>query len=110
MEGQRPYHITARPGRVKYPTISAERHTKHFTYSADDGFDHNFVTRKHESVKLSIPFFKQFWEAGKKDRENGITREKANKHVQYFYSDDFLLPLKTTVYSRARNITQPGHH
>ncbi|MBH2948373.1 Exc2 family lipoprotein [Serratia marcescens] len=32
--------------------------------AADDGFDPNFVTRKHESVKLSIPFFKQFWEQG----------------------------------------------
>lgn len=76
------------------PTTSAERHAKHFTYAADDGFDPNFVTRKHESVKLSIPFFKQFWEQGQKDREKGITREEANKRIQYFYSDDFFNSFK----------------
>lgn len=76
------------------PTTSAERHAKHFTYAADDGFDPNFVTRKHESVKLSVPFFKQFWEEGKKDRENKVPREEANKRVIYFSSDEFFNSFK----------------
>lgn len=76
------------------PTTSAERHAKHFTYAADDGFDPNFVTRKHESVKLSVPFFKQFWEEGKKDRENKLSREEANKRAIYFSSDAFFNSFK----------------
>ncbi len=76
------------------PTTSAERHAKHFTYTADDGFDPNFVTRKHETVKLSIPFFKQFWEEGKKDRENKVSRKGANKRALYFSSDEFFNSFK----------------
>lgn len=71
------------------PTTSAERHAKHFTYASDDGFDPNFATRKHDSVKLSVPFFKQFWLEGKNDRANNVSREEANKRVIYFSSDDF---------------------
>lgn len=78
----------------KAPTTSAERHAKHFTYAADDGFDPHFATRKHDSITLSVPFFKQFWEEGKKDREKGITQEEANKRAQYFYSDDFFTSFK----------------
>lgn len=92
------------------PTTSAERHAKHFTYAADDGFDPNFVTRKHESVKLSVPFFKQFWEEGKKDRENKVPREEANKRVIYFSSDEFInLIKKRTIFAgKAYNAETPS--
>ncbi|MGN2500752.1 Exc2 family lipoprotein [Serratia nevei] len=76
------------------PSTSAERHAKHFTYASDDGFDPNFNMRKHETVKLSIPFFKQFWLEGKNDREKGISKEDANKRVIYFSSDEFFNSFK----------------
>ncbi|WP_321029155.1 Exc2 family lipoprotein [Serratia marcescens] len=64
MEGCRTSHITAYSGRMQYPPRLVPNATRNTTYAADDGFDPNFFTRKHESVKLSIPFFKQFWEQG----------------------------------------------
>ncbi|MEE4411950.1 MULTISPECIES: Exc2 family lipoprotein [unclassified Serratia (in: enterobacteria)] len=68
---------------------SPERHAKHFIYTSDDGFDPNFATRKQQSVKFATPFFDQFWEEGKKDREKGLTKEDVKQRVNYFSSDEF---------------------
>lgn len=94
----------------KTPTTSAERHAKHFTYAADDGFDPHFVTRKHDSIKLSVPFFKQFWEEGKRIGKTALHEKKQTNEHNIFTAMIFLLLLKTTVYSPARNTAQPIHH
>ncbi|MGP2832450.1 Exc2 family lipoprotein [Serratia nevei] len=57
--------------RCHTSTTSSERHAKHFTYVADGGFEPNFVTGKPKSVKLSILFFRQFWEEGKRIGKTG---------------------------------------
>ncbi|EPK9181680.1 MULTISPECIES: Exc2 family lipoprotein [Enterobacterales] len=92
------------------PTTSAERHAKHFIYAADDGFDPNFVTRKHDTMKLSVPFFKQFWLQGKQDREKGISKEEADKRVIYFSSDEFINSIKkrSIFAGKAYNVEMPS--
>lgn len=68
---------------------SAERNAKKFTYATNDDFDPNFSTNISQSIKLSTPFFKNFWQQGKQDREKGFSKEEANKRVMYFSSDEF---------------------
>lgn len=72
---------------------SPERHAHHFAYTADDGFDPNFGTNKTETAKLSLPFFQQFWQLGKKDKEANVSREGAIKRAEYLGSDEFLRSL-----------------
>lgn len=76
------------------PTNSAERNAKHFIYASDEGFDPNFTTRKQQSIKLATPFFEQFWQEGKKDKDNGLTQAEANERVKYFTSDAFFNSFK----------------
>ncbi len=73
---------------------SAERNAKKFTYATNDDFDPNFSTNISQSIKLSEPFFKHFWEQGKQDREKGISRDEANKRVIYYSSNEFFNSFK----------------
>lgn len=43
---------------------SVERHTRHYVYTSDDGFDPNFYVHKTDTTKMLIPFFQHFgiWE------------------------------------------------
>ncbi len=69
---------------------SAERHARHFVYASDDGFDPNFATRKADSSRMLIPFFAQFWQMGKDDRQAGLTAEQAAERARELGSDEFL--------------------
>ncbi|PHM44712.1 hypothetical protein Xmau_01424 [Xenorhabdus mauleonii] len=69
---------------------SAERNARNFIYASYDDFDPNFNTHKYNSIQLSIPFFEQFWQLGKEDREAGITQEEAQQRLRYLTSDEFL--------------------
>ncbi len=48
------------------PATSAERESRHYVYAADDGFDPNYRTNKADTAQMMVPFFDQFWQAGKK--------------------------------------------
>ncbi|PHM50238.1 hypothetical protein Xmir_00415 [Xenorhabdus miraniensis] len=76
------------------PKSSAERNAKHFIYASNDDFDPNFQTQIYDSIQLSVPYFEQFWQLGKKDREAGVTPEDAQQRVSYFSSDEFLNSLQ----------------
>lgn len=71
------------------PDTSAKRHAIHFVHTIDDD-DPNFRTNKADSIRLMTPFFEQFWQQGKKDREAGMTTADAQQQVNYFRSDAFL--------------------
>ncbi|CDH21413.1 Exc2 family lipoprotein [Xenorhabdus bovienii] len=71
-------------------TSSAERNAQNFVYSSYDDFDPNFQTHKYNSIQSFIPFFEQFWQQGKKDREAGMTQEDAQQRVRDLTSDEFL--------------------
>lgn len=73
---------------------SAERESRHYVYTADDGFDPNFRTNKADTARMMVPFFDQFWQAGKKDREAGLTAEDARQRVASWTSDEFLASVR----------------
>lgn len=73
---------------------SAERHARHFAYAAGDNFDPSFVINKAESGRMMIPFFEQFWQMGRKDRADGLSRAQADERVKYLNSDEFIDSLK----------------
>lgn len=73
------------------PQSSPERHAKRAVYQLDQAhFDPN--TRMHisDSIKRAIPFFEQFYQAGKADRAKGLTRQQAEQQEAYFRSAEFL--------------------
>lgn len=69
---------------------SPERHAKHFVYASNNDSDPNFRTRMQESVRMSVPFFEQFYLLGQKDNAAGINHDQAKKRAEYFYGDEFL--------------------
>lgn len=70
---------------------SVERHARHATFQlANAHFDPNTKTDISSSTKSALPFFEQFYQAGSKDRINGLTREQAQKRVEEFRNPDFL--------------------
>ena len=75
---------------------SVERHTRHYVYASDDGFDPNFYVLKTDKTKMLIPFFQQFWDMGAKDKAAGISPEEAKQRVKQFQSEKFLNSLKRT--------------
>ncbi|OOL08958.1 hypothetical protein BXQ27_34065, partial [Klebsiella aerogenes] len=48
-----------------------EQHTRHYVYASDDGFDPNFSTQKADTTRMMVPFFRQFWDMGAKDKATG---------------------------------------
>ena len=69
---------------------SAELHAKHFVYAEKSDFDPSYQTRMQESARLSVPFFDQFYQQGKKDKLAGVSREQAQQQADYFSSPAFL--------------------
>ncbi|MBW5408003.1 Exc2 family lipoprotein [Morganella morganii] len=74
-----------------------EKITRHYVYQqAAEDSDPNFHTHINGSVKLMTPFFKQFYDAGIKDKTNGITQQKYKERINYFRSNEFLSTITGT--------------
>ncbi|WP_447873904.1 Exc2 family lipoprotein [Serratia fonticola] len=89
---------------------SVERHARHATYQlANAHFDPNTQTNISKSAKTAIPFFEQFYQTGKKDRQDGLTREQAQQRVNEFRNPDFLpeSEQKVTMYNQSYTADSP---
>lgn len=73
------------------PKTSLERHTRHYVYASDDGFDPNFYTQKADTIRMMLPFFQQFRDMGMKDKAAGVSAETAQQRVKQFHSEKFFL-------------------
>ena len=78
------------------PKTSLERHTRHYVYASDDGFDPNFYTQKSDTIRMMVPFFRQFWDMGAKDKATGKSRSDVQQRIQQFHSQEFLNSLRGT--------------
>lgn len=78
------------------PKGSVEQHTRHYVYASDDGFDPNFSTQKADTTRMMVPFFRQFWDMGAKDKATGKSRSDVQKRIQQFNSQEFLNSLRGT--------------
>lgn len=87
------------------PKSSLERHTRHYVYASDDGFDPNFYTKKADTTRMMIPFFQQFREMGEKDKAAGVSAETAQQRIKEFHSEAFLQSLRTTTIFAGRKYT-----
>lgn len=43
-----------------------------------------------KGVRLAVPLFNEIYQVGKKDKDEGMSREQAQKRANYLYSDEFL--------------------
>ncbi|MFT2795044.1 Exc2 family lipoprotein [Serratia sp. N21D137] len=89
---------------------SVERHARHATYQlANAHFDPNTQTNISKSAKTAIPFFEQFYQTGKKDRQDRLTREQAQQRVNEFRNPDFLpeSEQKATMYNQSYTADSP---
>lgn len=77
------------------PKTSAERYARQYVYAADDGFDPNFYVKKADSIRMMVPFFRQFHDMGIKDRAAGVSREEAQQRVSQFRSEEFLKSIQS---------------
>lgn len=73
------------------PKTSLERHTRHYVYASDDGFDPNFYTQKADTIRMMLPFFQQFRDMGVKDKAAGVSAETAQQRIKEFHSENFSL-------------------
>ncbi|EAO6252863.1 Exc2 family lipoprotein [Salmonella enterica] len=78
------------------PKGSVEQHTRHYVYASDDGFDPNFSTQKADTTRMMVPFFRQFWNMGAKDKAAGKSQDDVQQRIQQFHSPDFLNSLLGT--------------
>lgn len=78
------------------PKGSVEQHTRHYVYASDDGFDPNFSTQKSDTTRMMVPFFRQFWNMGAKDKAAGKSRNDMQQRIQQFHSQEFLNSLQGT--------------
>lgn len=87
------------------PKTSAERHARQYVYATDDGFDPNFYVKKADSIRMMVPFFRQFHDMGEKDKATGMSREEAQQRVSLFRSEEFLksIPSKNKFAGRTYN-------
>lgn len=103
------------------PKTSLERHTRHYVYASDDGFDPNFYTQKADTIRMMLPFFQQFRDMGMKDKAAGVSAETAQQRVKEFHSEKFFThsgaqqPLlaentQTAICLRRKNETNGRHH
>ncbi|WP_237726343.1 Exc2 family lipoprotein [Serratia marcescens] len=65
-------------------------------YASDDGFDPNFSTQKADTTRMMVPFFRQFWDMGAKDKATGKSRSDVQQRIQQFHSQEFLNSLQGT--------------
>ncbi|MSM46453.1 Exc2 family lipoprotein [Escherichia coli] len=68
----------------------------HYVYASDDGFDPNFSTQKADTTRMMVPFFRQFWDMGAKDKATGKSRSDVQQRIQQFHSQEFLNSLRGT--------------
>lgn len=69
---------------------SPQRHANHFIMAtANDSSDANFRMNKADSSRMITPFFEQFWQQGRKDRDAGVSREEVEQRLKYFHSNEF---------------------
>ncbi|ECD5716344.1 entry exclusion protein 2 [Salmonella enterica subsp. enterica serovar Mikawasima] len=78
------------------PKGSVEQHTRHYVYASDDGFDPNFSPQKADTTRMMVPFFRQFWNMGAKDKAAGKSQDDVQQRIQQFHSTDFLNSLQGT--------------
>ncbi|AKC15897.1 entry exclusion protein 2 [Escherichia coli] len=78
------------------PKGCVEQHTRHYVYASDDSFDPNFSTQKADTTRMMVPFFRQFWDMGAKDKAAGKSRNDVQQHIQQFHSQEFLNSLQGT--------------
>ncbi|MDN7373657.1 Exc2 family lipoprotein [Escherichia coli] len=78
------------------PKGSMEQHTRHYVYASDDGFDPNFSTQKADTTRMMVPFFRQFWDMGAKDKATGKSWSDVQQRLQQFHSQEFLNSLRGT--------------
>lgn len=72
------------------PKTSAERHARQYVYAADDGVNPNFYVKKADSIRMMVPFFRQFHNEGVKDRVAGMSREEAQHRAGQFRREEFI--------------------
>lgn len=77
------------------PKTSAERHARQYVYAADDGFNPNFYVKKADSIRMMVPFFRQFHDEGVKDRVAGMSREEAQHRAGQFRREEFLKSIQS---------------
>ena len=87
------------------PKTSLERHTRHYVYASDDGFDPNFHTEKADTIRMMHPFFQQFRDMGMKDKAAGVSAETAQQRVKEFHSEKFFHSLRSTTTFAGRKYT-----
>lgn len=87
------------------PKTSLERHTRHYVYASDDGFDPNFHTQKADTIRMMLPFFQQFRDMGMKDKAAGVSAETAQQRVKEFHSEKFFHSLRSTTTFAGRKYT-----
>lgn len=78
------------------PKGSVEQHTRHYVYASDDGFDPNFSTQKADTTRMMVPFFRQFWDMGAKDKATGKPWNNVQQRIQQFHSQEYLNSLRGT--------------
>lgn len=89
---------------------SVEKHARRSTFQlADAHFGPDTRTDISKSTKAAIPFFEQFYQLGKKDRQNGLTREQAQQRVDGFRNPDFLpeSEQKATMFNQSYTADSP---
>ncbi|MDW3488314.1 Exc2 family lipoprotein, partial [Escherichia coli] len=59
-------------------------------------FDPNFSTQKADTTRMMVPFFRQFWDMGAKDKATGKSRSDVQQRIQQFHSQEFLNSLRGT--------------
>ncbi|HGM5488954.1 TPA: Exc2 family lipoprotein [Serratia fonticola] len=92
------------------PQSSVEKHARHATFQlAEAHFSPDTRTDISKSTKAAIPFFEQFYQLGKADRQDGLTREQAQQRVNEFRNPDFLpeSEQKTTMYNQSYTAESP---
>lgn len=73
------------------PQSSVERHARHATFQlAQAHFDPSTRAAISDNNRRLVVFLEQFYQAGKQDHANGITRSQAEKQVEGFRHPDFL--------------------
>jgi hypothetical protein len=69
---------------------SAQRHANHFIMAtANDSSGPNFRLNTADSARMATPFFEQFWQQGKKDRDAGLAKTDIAQRIKNFQSEAF---------------------
>lgn len=57
--------------------------------TANDSTGPNFRTNTADSTRMMTPFFEQFWQQGRKDRDAGLAKKDIEQRINYFHSEEF---------------------